>query len=301
MQIITGNTRIEKSRIANRDIYFKREDQNPSGSFKDRLLAHIWSDLANAAESEIVTSSSGNFAISLLYFIRYQEPKLVKKAKVFIKDNLPASKRGRLEELVKSTKAELVVATKPKSAALQSARQGNAFYLRGSAVDSYAKAYEPIAHEIAEYETEHQLEFDAVIICCSSGTAAQGMMQGLLALKRKLPTFIVQTTHIFSIAKEFDKEFNPETGYEERTVANAIADRIAKRKNRIVELLDQLKGSAVIVNNAEIEAATGILNGSEIDRTNEFTGNAALSLAGMFKLEQKGYNFAKPLVIISGN
>lgn len=294
MQIITGNTEIEKHTFAGGELYFKREDKNPSGSFKDRLVSHIWPELVNLGEREIVVSSSGNLAISLLYFQKHAESKLPGKIKVFIKNNLPQSKYGRLASLVSETGAELVKSQRPKSDCFKYAKANNAFWVRNSVGQDFPKAYHQLATEITNYENETNTQFDVVFICASSGTALQGLLEGLIQADRGLPVYAVQTSHIHPIAKEFDTDFVLESV----TEANAISDRVCARKPMIMPLLQKLNGSGVIVSNSEIDTARASL--SQLLKT-EVTGNAALSLAAFSKLSKKGYNFNRPLIIISGN
>jgi threonine dehydratase len=275
-------------------LFFKREDLSPSGSFKDRLINYIWQNIESIPEKEIVVSSSGNLAISLLYFQKHHS--LDKKITVFIKDNLPEIKLSKLKSLAAQDceKVELKISKKPKSDAVKYARENNAYFLRNSTGKDYPKAYEPMADEIIEYEEENDIKFSDIYICASSATAAIGMMQRLLKLGRKIPVYLVQTSHIHSIAKEFDQDFE----YEEDTRANAIADRVAKRKSRAIELVKALNGGAVVCDNAQIAEATKLLNKMITDK--KFTGNAALSLAG-FKKRSLHSEAKNSLIIISGN
>lgn len=271
-----------------------REDQNPSGSFKDRLIAYLWPQLQALKQPEIVVSSSGNLAISLLYFQKHAEPKLKQRLSIFIKDNLPTSKLARLLTLVEETGAQLVQSPKPKSDCFKYAKTNNAFWLRNSAGPDYPKAYHSMAAEIISYEEQSNLQFSALIIAASSGTAALGLLEGLITSGRKLPVYLVQTSHINAIAKEFDQDF----AYEEQTLANAISDRVASRKPQLLKLTKELTGGGIIVNNSQISEANVLLNKL---LTGQYTGNAALGLAGFLKLSKKGYNLVRPLIIISGN
>jgi threonine synthase len=290
MKIIPGNTRIENAELDGQELLFKREDANPSGSFKDRLIAYLWPQLGQLAESEIVLSSSGNLAISLLTW-QAEEP-LQKKITIFVKPNLPEVKNAKLLDLVAKTGANLVESRRPKSDCFKYARDNKAFWLRNSAGEDYPQAYKLLGDEILEQQAE--FGFNAVFVCASSGTALQGILESFVAKRASLPVFAVQTSHVHPLAKEFES-----VGYEADTQANAISDKVMPRKLKLLNLLSQVGGQAIAPDNNEIAEALrslqGFLPGSE------FTGNAALSLAGFLKLQKKGYNFAKPLIIISGN
>jgi len=298
MPIIAGNTEIEKYTLRGQDLWFKREDYNPSGSFKDRLIAYLWPRLLQASYPEIVLSSSGNMAISLLYWQIHSQKKLGSKLRIFVADNLPESKELKLSKFASQAGALIIKSAKPKSQAISYSKTQNAFLLRGSEVDEYADSYHSLADEIVAYQVAQNFPFSEIFICCSSATAAQGLLEGLLTYKtwRHGKVFLVQTSHINPFAKEFDADFS----YESETKANAIADRIARRKPRVLELLAAMQGSGVVVSNVEIEQ--GLASWRELFPTSgNYTGNTVLSLAGMLKLRQKGYNFAKPLIIVSGN
>ncbi len=275
-------------------VYFKREDLNPSGSFKDRLIAYIWTNIQDITEDEIVVSSSGNLAISLLHFQKHFS--LDKKITIFIKDNLPQVKLEKLRSLAAHGRAKvtLKVSKKPKSDAIKYARKNDTYFLRNSTGQDYPKAYEPMADDIVKFEKESEIHFDEIYICTSSATAAIGLMQRLIDLDRRVPVYLVQTSHIHSIAKEFDQDFE----YEEDTEANAIADRVAKRKKRAIDLVKTLDGGGVVCNNDQIAKAQEILNSLITDK--KFTGNGALSLAGFIKRSLHS-DPKNSLIIISGN
>lgn len=307
MNIIAGNTPIEKYEFSGKEVWIKREDFNPSGSFKDRLIEYLCPRITAESTREIVLSGSGNMAISLLYFLqqaRAANPEISKQVKIFIADNLPESKLTRLMNLVEtSPNVELIKTSKPRFSAIQYAKERGALLLLGSRIADAPDAYGKMYQEIDSYQKENGINFDAIVICASSGTAAQGLLEAMLESYVEkpglTPVYIVQTSHIHPIAKKYDQDFIGES----TTAANAISDRIAIRKNKIFDLLDQAGGGAVVVNNEEIANALEALSVKVKPAANqpEFTGNAALGLAGMFKLLRKDYNFSKPLIILSGN
>jgi threonine dehydratase len=300
MPIIAGMTQIEKYKHLGQELYLKREDQNPSGSFKDRLIAHIWDELINLEESEIVLSSSGNLAISLLYYQANSAKKLqnksgtTKKIKIFLKENLPEIKMRNLKALAGNADVELVFSKRPKSECFRYAKQKHVFWLRNSTGDDYPKAYEPMAREINQFEIDNGVQFDSLFVCCSSGTASQGLLQGFFQIKKEKPVYIAQTTRVHPLAKEYDTEFENQ----KKTAANAIADKVMPRRDELRELINKVHGGGFVISNEEIAYARNLLRewlGYDC------SGNAALSLAAFFKSEQKSYNLKMPIIIISGN
>jgi threonine dehydratase len=279
-------------------LLIKREDSCPSGSFKDRLVADVWPRISTDNQ-EVVVHSSGNFAISCLHHAELDNSGI--KLVVFINDNLPKQKLDYLETLAAKANSRIIKSARPKSDAIKYANEHGSFLFRGSTDSEYPNSYFSLAEEIVESGNK----IDVVIIPTSSATAAVGVMRYLVAKQLKVPVFIVQTSHINSIASEFDHDFS----IEESSPANAIADRIAKRRGECLELINQLQGGGIVVNNQQLLEATTLINSSEFSSQGlipqspytSFTANAALSFAGFFKLQAKGYNFKNPLLILSGN
>lgn len=297
MKIIPANTRIDhistKFNGQPFELFFKREDLNPSGSFKDRLVYDIWSKLHEISkQQQIVLSSSGNLAISVLFYAQAMQQKLENGIKIFIPATLPEIKRLKLEKLAEHSGLAdvLVTSARPKSDCARYARDNGAFWLRNSAGPDYPNSYHSLAQEINNFHEQEKL--DAVITCVSSGTAASGICQKLAA---DLPLFAIQTSKISPLAKQFGDTTAPES----TSLANAISDRIMSRKSSLKALIEERKGSSIACSNLEIEAAL-----TELRRLlpgEQFTGNAALPLAGFGKLLKKGYSLNKVLIIISGN
>ncbi|MFW5702878.1 MAG: PLP-dependent lyase/thiolase [Candidatus Dojkabacteria bacterium] len=292
MQIITGKTEIEKYNHEGRDIYLKREDKNLSGSFKDRLVAYVWKDLQILPKEEITLSSSGNLAISLLYRQAKTSEPLRQRITIFIRENLPSTKQEKLVDLADQTGARILTSGKPKSDAKKYARDNNAYHFRNSEGDHYPKAYYRLAEEIKNYSDEYGVEFGAVYVCASSGTAALGITRYFNEKSIKIPVVITQTSYIHPIAKEFEKN----AVSEKTTIANAISDRVVKRKGELVKELKKNQGGGAVCTNAEIEYALEKLRYMLGKPAEGFTGNAGLSFAGYIKKP-----VINPLVVISGN
>lgn len=183
----------------------------------------------------------------------------------------------------------------PKSEAIKDAKSGKGILLRPSEHPEYSDAYISLGTEICDFVSSGNQVSD-IFICCSSGIATIGMIKGMSQRNIKLPVHIVQTSHVNTIAKDFDQDFSPE----KVTLANAISDKVAKRKLDVISQLELCGGSGLVADNQLILKPSGILN-SIVSKENQFTGNAALSLAGYLKAIRHNTQIRNPLIIISGN
>jgi|GEM_PF-4724998 len=281
-------------------VTFLRADLSRSGSHKDYLIDGILPELNSLPEKTIAVSSSGNLAISLAQAV--STGALKREIIIFTASNLPATKSSALHKLAITSGGKVILkeSKQPRKDSLNYSQQNDSVYLlRPSAHPEWSRYYHALGKEIAV--TKEQIpETDVVIICCSSGLSTIGICDYLIEQKFDLPVCIVQTSHINSIAKAYDADFN----YEESTLANAVADKIAALKNQVLEKVSQTKGNGVVVDNSLIDLAAAEINNQRLIANpmhEEFTANTALSLAGLYKLYEKGYNFAKPLLVISGN
>jgi threonine synthase len=286
-------------------IYLKREDKNPSGSFKDRSLAFQLSVYKQKGINEFVISSSGNSAISTIAFAKKYNLRL----HVFVSDTLPHEKLKRLLNEAKIqnfdalTRTELKMVTIHKknisitfsphaqSNSLQFARQNKLIHLRGSSDNLACVGFKTIVFELASQAPDT----DALFIPTSSGTGTTGIYSGFVDLGlRPIPQIhIVQTTKVHTIAQEFDKNFIKT----KTSIATAIVDRIAKRKEQILEIIRKTRGSGWIISDKEIIHAQELLNDV---RFMNISPDSALSLAGLIKAISKKFKVKRPVLILSG-
>ena len=87
--------------------------------------------------------------------------------------------------------------------------------------------------------------------------------------------------------------FESYDGPDEASIADAIVDKTAYRKDKLVPLIKKTGGRGWTVTNEEIEAAQ--------DRVQEYTGleisvNSALSVAGLIKAVELGADLAEPAI-----
>ncbi len=137
-------------------------------------------------------------------------------------------------------------------------------------------------------------DIDAVFVCCSSGTSTIGLAQGYNKIAGHIPQIhIVQTTKICPIASQFDKNYEKAIN----SIANAVSDKIAKRKENVLDIVKSSNGFGWVVSDQEIiEAKKELVKlGIKVEGY-----NAYVSYAGYKKsVKQRGI-YKNPVCIISG-
>lgn len=324
-----GNTPLQENekltkKLGMEKLFLKREDLNPGGSHKDRyiafsLSAHI-SDIINTnpdAKNDyinFVISSSGNAAISSIRYIN-SDNDIRLKLYVFISDKLDKHKINRLINEIPELKDSLTkykncdngkivikFSKSPLSDSIKFANQINATLLRGSNDKYGTNGLRTISKEILtqlkDYIKEKNIANieevfpEAVFIPCSSGTLFAGIAEGFEKLDQKIRLIAVQTSEVNTIAKSYDKDFIVET----ESIANAIVDRVAHRKTEIQKIIKDTNGTALVIENKDIEKAQKLLKKYEIQTSNE----SALCIAAIIKAQSKGLNIKKAVCIFTG-
>lgn len=209
-------------------IYYKREDQNPSGSIKDRWLSQkIKPDL------EYVISSSGNAAISAQYYS--------KKVTVFISPKTSLEKQKLLNNVHFSDK--------PISQAFKYAKNNHLFLLRQSSDPQAIKAYFEVGTEIKQ-----QLpQITSIFIPVGSGTTLLGISKSL-PLNVKL--FAVQPAASCPIASFFDDDFQPE----KETLTDSLGVKYLPLKKQVINAINDHQGSGIVIQNAELKHHYNLTN-----------------------------------------
>ncbi|WKZ28137.1 MAG: pyridoxal-phosphate dependent enzyme [Candidatus Dojkabacteria bacterium] len=279
-----GNTALEQISLNGNDLYLKFEDANPNGSFKDRSLAYQLSYYVQNENKHFTISSSGNAAISAAAYANLAKVKLC----IFVSTNISELKLTRLEQH-KSEFVEIRKVPKPKSSAIQYARESNAINLRGSVDDVALIGFKTIAYEIAE-----QLpDADAVFVPCSSATSSVAIAQGFGETNRKVALHVVQTTRICPIVSNFDQVTLTKT-----SLADAIVDRVAKRKKQVLIEIEKSNGFGWIITDQELLTAEKLIEDTLPNK--KISYNSLLAVAAYLKAIKSGYSYVKPVAIISG-
>ncbi|MBU0975453.1 MAG: pyridoxal-phosphate dependent enzyme [Patescibacteria group bacterium] len=285
-------------------VYLKREDLNPTGSFKDRSIAFQISAYLQSGKKDFVISSSGNAAISAIGYCRKANCNL----HVYISDKIPDEKLIRVfetayideidftgirsGEIKQITKLDLTLnfTSRAKSDALKFSRKKGFVYLRGSTDDLAPVGYKTISYELVKQVKQ----IDAIFIPCSSGASTLGIYSGFYDVDKPCPRLhIVQTTKIHPIASIYDQQYKKS----ETSLSSAISDRVALRKDQVSNIVTKSGGTGWVVNDDEIDEARRILNESCGIKTSY---DSALSLAGFKKALLHNHNIKIPLLILSG-
>lgn len=274
-------------------VYLKLETANPNKSFKDRSLAFQISHYYAKGVKRLLISSSGNAAVSAAgYISQTKEMKLA----VFVSNKVNKAKLEKLNAYVsKNPNISIVFSDKAKSDAIKYSNESGYVNLRGSADEMAVTGFKTIGYELFDQSSE----IDAIFIPTSSGTSTLGIYQAYkekVENKAQMPKFnVCQTTKIHPIAKEFDIMFEPS----ETSLADAIVDRVAKRKSEIVELVKETNGSGWILSDEEIKYSLDFLQ--KKTKLPDLTSNGILSFAGLVKaLKRKKMIYRAPVCIISG-
>jgi threonine synthase len=169
-----GNTPLLSARAFGRELHFKCEYANPSGSFKDRGTATLVSFLRSRGVSEAVEDSSGNAGAS---FAAYAARAGI-KARVYV----PESASGPKRQQIQMYGAELIPVPGPRSNAAEAVRRAAE---SGTVYASHA--YLPFnlpGYATCAYETVEQLGEapGAVLVPAGQGGLLLGMGRGFQAL-----------------------------------------------------------------------------------------------------------------------
>ena len=165
-----GNTPLISATAFGRDVYFKCEYANPSGSFKDRGSATLSPSCYSRGVSEAIEDSSGNAGAS---FAAYAARAGI-KARVYVPEDASGPKRKQIEFYG----AELVAVPGPRSNAAEAARraaEGGMVYASHAYLPFNLPGYATCAYEIVEQLGQAP---GAVILPAGQGGLLLGMGRG---------------------------------------------------------------------------------------------------------------------------
>lgn len=269
------------------DLYLKREDLHPYGSHKGRSIPKMIARYAEAGRRNFVISSSGNAALAALmavddYNLRNNEKISLK---IFVGKKITAEKLKLInDKMVGNKSISLEQVANPKQQAFLAEKNGIVKNLRQSTDDNALAGYEELAAELAEIKN-----LSAIFVPTSSGTTAQGLHLGFKALGLNPQIHIVQTESCHPLVDADTPTL------EMPSLATAIVDKVAHRKNAVLETLKESGGIGWIASNDDIRDALELIWKHE---NIGFSPNGALSVVGLKKAIRNGWRFNGPVACL---
>jgi threonine dehydratase len=287
---------IQKDLNLKHEVWFKFENKHHFGSHKGRSIPVMIDEYAKLGKTSFSISSSGNAALAALRYIashNKNKPGQNLKLVIFVGQSIEKSKFEKLKsELVENI--ELKQVENPKQDCLKYSEKNNAIYLRASTDPLALNGYESLAEELSKIP-----DLAAVFVASSSGTSAEGIFKHFQKFGLNPEIHIVQTEFCHPLSNYYYENKHlpqvPSSG--KRSIADAIVDKVGRRKESISDLINFSGGFAWIVSEPEIENALAVCN--EINGEH-ITANGALPIAGLKKAVSNGYNWQGPIVCIIG-
>lgn len=273
-------------------LVFKREDLHLYGSHKGRSIPIMIDIYSNQGISHFAISSSGNAALAAAQHIHKlnQENQKSNKEKKISLDILIgqhiSKKKLNILETFRNENINVTMHDRPLQTLFQKTKDPSIKALRQSTDPSALIGYSTLADELLEIA-----DLQAVFIGTSSGTTAQALAENFISKERKVEVHIVQTSSCHPIANAFvDSDV-----IDERSIADAIVDHIAKRKDTLIKLIEKTGGSAWIASNEQILAAQDI---TKKHTDISISTNSALSVAGLMQAVYTGKSWDGTVVCI---
>ncbi|MCK5465949.1 pyridoxal-phosphate dependent enzyme [Candidatus Parcubacteria bacterium] len=279
-------------------LYFKREDENFTGSLKDRSLVYQVSLAKQNKKKELVISTSGNAGIAAAAYCQKTGIKLY----IFIS---PKTEKAKIAEMQKYNPI-IIKSKRAIRLANYLAAKHKIENLRPSVNNSSVEGFKSIAFEIFE----NLGEVDAIFTFVTSGSSFVGMGRAyryLLKNKeiKKMPRlYAVQSGDIFSIAKLSLRGARVSVASEKATKQSRIYTqnipgmfgiKNTRRKKEILEIIKLSGGNGIYVNDSEVQDAKNILEENKIYTSPE----GCASFAGVMKVDKEN-KFNKAVCILSG-
>lgn len=271
-----GNTK----EIEIEGIVFKREDENFSGSVKDRGISYQLNWAKKEGVKNLVISSSGNTAISACWLAK----RLGLNLFVFLS---PKIHRGKLA-IIQEFPFHLSFSNRPVSDSIKFAQKNNFYHLRASIDPRGSTGYQQIAKEILENRVNQGI--DSIFIPVSSGTTLVGIFDGFQITSFIPQIHAVQSSAVFPIAAQFDKDFTAV----KRSLADALVAKFTPRRKQVIDIIKRTRGSGWVVSDETIEKANRWFEKRGIATSPE----GAAALAGIWKAKEKKWPLGERIVCL---
>ncbi len=262
------------------ELYLKREDLHKYGSHKGRSIPLMIKQYVRNGVRNFVISSSGNAALAAILAAQQHNKNNREKQislTVFVGQHIDPKKLNRLQKIIQDNAISIEQVERPKQQAFQMDKNGQATFLRQSTDELALEGYMEMAKELSRIPN-----LAAIFVPTSSGTTAQALAQSFIDLNIDVQVHIVQTTAHHPIASVFDTDFVKT----DTSVAGAIVDNVAHRKDPLVEAIKQTSGSGWIVGDSAITKAQELIK----EQLNiSVSQNGVLGIAGLQKALSSGW------------
>lgn len=280
--------------IGIKHLIFKREDYHPLGSHKGRSIPVFIDYYYEQGARKFAISSSGNAAIAAALYIKQineQELRPILSGPacldIFVGQNIADWKLKALHDL-EDENIRVLSKERPLQA-LNAAVQEGARSLRQSTDDVALIGYKTLAEELANIK-----DLCAIFIGTSSGTTAQALAQYFSSSKKQVQIHIVQTSSCHPMSSDFE----PYDGPDEQSIADAIVDQTARRKDALIPLIKKTGGNGWYATNENVKNAIAIVKKHALV---ELSPNGVLPVVGAIEAAYRDWEFTGPVVcLISG-
>ena len=254
------------------NLYFKREDLNPTGSAKDRALPLQIENLIKNGYQSAVISSTGNAAISASYYCQQASIPLT----IFISPKINPHKLSLI-------KGKIITSKKAISDAIKFSKANHSYLLRQSTDPSAQIGYGQIGSELLS-----QLpQISSLFIPVGSGTTLLGISK---ILPKSVKIFAVQPASNPTICSSFNSNYTPES----ETITDALSVKYLPLKNEIIKNIKKHKGSGLIVTNKEA------INSLDFIKQFNASPESALTLAGFYQAQKVFGVGDYPVILLTG-
>lgn len=263
-----------------KSLFFKREDLHPYGSHKGRSIPHMIDEYIKQGYSMFAISSSGNAALAAAFHIQHLNSMNADKVsiEILVGQKIKTSKLRKLEQF-SNEYIRITSHDRPIQTLFNITKDTKVKGLRQSNDDTSLVGYETLADELLEIPN-----LKSVFIGTSSGTTAQALLQFFSKKKKNIEVHLVQTSSCHDMVYDLTND----VAIDEQSLADAIVDHTAIRKNKLIKMVKDSGGSGWIASNEQILVAQ--------EMTKKYTGvdistNSALSVAGLMQAVYTGTNW----------
>lgn len=280
------------------EVIFKREDLHPYGSHKGRSIPIMIDKKISQGFNHFAISSSGNAALAAGLYIKKlnneKDNEKTDKNKITLEiiagKNINPNKLKKLEDL-RDSNILLSLQDRPLQALFMKTQDSSIQSLRQSNDDTALLGYKALAQELLEIKN-----LKAIFIGTSSGTTAQALAEffnNKENSRNNVEMYIVQTTSCHPMSDKFIENETATDKVNEKSIADAIVDTVALRKDFLIPLIEKSGGNSYIATNEEIKAAQDLVN-KQAGLT--ISPNSALSVAGLMQASYTGRTWEGPVV-----